>query len=393
MRHSSATRFAELRRGRHTKEVMSAILEKEPPPLTKYVAHVPAELQQIISKTLRKDRDERYHSAHELLEALKDLRRKLEVEAELERSTAAAQAELQMAAETAKQMALEIGHVLFVDIVSYSQLSINEQHAAIAELTQTVRSTEQFRKAEAADRLIKIATGDGMALVFYTSPEAPVRCAMEISGALKQHPRLHIRMGIHSGPVSSVTDVTGQTNLAGAGLNLAQRVMECGDAGHILLSKHVAEDMSEFEQWRPLLHDLGTCEVKHGLRIAVVNLWSDDVGNREAPQKFRALRKRTRVRWAEAAAALLLSAAIAAAFVVVSRKSSTAISPVSNKSVAVLPFENLSKDEENAFFAGGVQDEILTDLAKVADLKVISRTSVMKYKSDWNAIFARSQKL
>ena len=381
MRHSSATR---LRRAtaRQAQEVMSSILEKEPSPLTSYIAHAPAELQQIISKTLRKDREQRYPSAHELLQALKDLRHKLEVEAELERSTAAAQAELQMAAETAKQMALEIGHVLFVDIVSYSQLSINEQHAAIAELTQTVRSTEQFRKAEAADRLIKIATGDGMALVFYTSPEAPVRCAMEISGALKQHPRLHIRMGIHSGPVSSVTDVTGQTNLAGAGLNLAQRVMECGDAGHILLSKHVAEDMSEFEQWRPLLHDLGTCEVKHGVRIAVVNLWSDDVGNREAPQKFRALRKRTRVRWAEAAAALLLSAAIAAAFVVVSRKSSTAISPVSNKSVAVLPFENLSADKENAFFAGGVQDEILTDLAKVADLKVISRTSVMKYKSD-----------
>jgi serine/threonine protein kinase len=320
-------------------DVMSAILEREPLPLTKYVAHAPAELQQIISKTLRKDRRQRYPSAHELLEALKDLRHKLEVEAELERSTAAAQAELQTAAETAKQMALEIGHVLFVDIVSYSQLSINEQHAAIAELTQTVRSTEQFRKAAGADRLIKIATGDGMALVFYTSPEAPVRCAMEISRALKQHPRLHIRMGIHSGPVSSVTDVTGHSNLAGAGLNLAQRVMECGDAGHILLSKHVAEDMSEFEQWRPLLHDLGTCEVKHGLRIAVVNLWSYDVGNREAPQKFRALRKRTRVRWAEAAAALLLSAAIAAAFVVVSRKSSTAIPPVSNKSVAVLPFE------------------------------------------------------
>ena len=374
-------------------EVMTSILEKEPPPLTSYITQTPPELQQIISKTLHKDREQRYPSAHEPLKPLKDLRHKLEVEAELERSTAAAQAELQMAAETAKQMALEIGHVLFVDIVSYSQLSINEQHAAIAELTQTVRSTEQFRKAAGADRLIKIATGDGMALVFYTSPEAPVRCAMEISRALKQHPRLHIRMGIHSGPVSSVTDVTGQTNLAGAGLNLAQRVMECGDAGHILLSKHVAEDMSEFEQWRPLLHDLGTCEVKHGLRITIVNLWSDDVGNREAPQKFRALRKRTRMRWAEAAAALLLSAAIAAAFVVVSRKSSTAISPVSNKSVAVLPFENLSADKENAFFAGGVQDEILTDLAKVADLKVISRTSVMKYKSDWNEIFPRSQKL
>jgi serine/threonine protein kinase/TolB-like protein/Tfp pilus assembly protein PilF len=363
-------------------DVMSSILEKESPPLTRYIAHAPAELQQIISKTLHKDRRQRYPSAHELLEALKGLRHKLEVKAELERSTAAAQAELQMAAETAKQMALEIGHVLFVDIVSYSQLSINEQHAAIAELTQTVRSTDQFRKAEGANRLIKIATGDGMALVFYTSPEAPVRCAMEISGALKQHPRLHIRMGIHSGPVSSVTDVTGHTNLAGAGLNLAQRVMECGDAGHILLSKHVAEDLSEFQQWRPLLHDLGTCEVKHGVRISVVNLWSDDVGNRQPPQKFRALRKHTRVRWAEAAAALLLFAAIAAAFVLVSRKPPTAISTVPEKGVAVLPFQNLSKDEENAYFAGGVQDEILTDLAKIADLKVISRTSVMKYKSD-----------
>src|SRR5437763_13745907 len=259
-----------------------------------------------------------------------------------------------MADEVKKEIQLEIAHVLFIDIVGYSKLSINEQHAAVDELTQLVLTTEQFQKAEAADRLIKIPSGDGMALVFYTNPEAPVCCAMEISRALKQHPRLHIRMGIHSGPVSSVMDVTGHTNLAGAGLNLAQRVMECGDAGHILLSKHVAEDVSEFEQWRPLLHDLGTCEVKHGLRIAVVNLWSDDVGNREAPQKFRALRKRTRVRWAEAAAALLLSAAIAAAFVVVSRKSSTAISPVSNKSVAVLPFENLTNDEENASFARGV---------------------------------------
>src|SRR5438477_9404597 len=240
-------------------EVMSSILETEAPPLTNYIPHPPSELQQLITKTLRKDRNQRYQTAQELLEALKNLRRRLEFEAELERSTVATQAELEKAAEAAKHMALEIGHVLFVDIVGYSQHSINEQHAAIAELTQIVRSTEQFRKADAADRLIKIATGDGMALVFYTSPEAPVRCAMEISRALKQHPRLHIRMGIHSGPVSSVTDVTGQTNLAGAGLNLAQRVMECGDAGHILLSKHVAEDMSEFEQWRPLLHDLGTC--------------------------------------------------------------------------------------------------------------------------------------
>ncbi len=178
-----------------------------------------------------------------------------------------------MAAEVKKEIQLEIAHVLFIDIVGYSKLSINEQRAAVDELTQIVRATEQFQKAEAADRLIKIPTGDGMALVFYTSPETPVRCAMELSRALKEHPRLQLRMGIHSGPVSGVVDVNERANLAGAGINIAQRVMDCGDAGHILLSKHVAEDLEEYEQWRPLLHDLGECEVKHGLRLHLVNLY------------------------------------------------------------------------------------------------------------------------
>src|SRR5204863_5207344 len=169
-----------------------------------------------------------------------------------------------MSTQTKKEIALEIAHVLFIDIVGYSKLSINEQHAAVDELTQIVRVTDQFQKADASERLIKIATGDGMALVFYTNPEAPVRCAIELSRALKDHPRLRLRMGIHSGPVSGVVDVTGRTNLAGAGLNLAQRVMSCGDPGHILVSKHVAEDLEEYEEWRPRLCDLGTCEVKHG---------------------------------------------------------------------------------------------------------------------------------
>jgi TolB-like protein/class 3 adenylate cyclase/Flp pilus assembly protein TadD len=285
-----------------------------------------------------------------------------------------------MPADVKKEIQLEIAHVLFIDIVGYSKLSINQQHAAVAELTQIVRATEQFQKAEAADRLIKIGTGDGMALVFYTSPETPVRCAMQISRALKEQPRLQIRMGIHSGPVSGVVDVTGRTNLAGAGLNLAQRVMKCGDAGHILLSKHVAEDLSEFDEWRPLLHDLGTCEVKHGVHVAVVNLWSDDVGNHQLPQTFRSLRKkRARLRLAQVAAALAIFAGIVAGSVLVSRKSPTSIAP--EKSIAVLPFENRSEDKTNSYFADGVQDEILTDLARIADLKVISRTSVMHYKS------------
>jgi class 3 adenylate cyclase len=173
--------------------------------------------------------------------------------------------------------ALEIAHVLFIDTVGYSKLSINEQRAVVDELTQIVRGTEQFQKADASDRLIKISTGDGMALVFYTSPEAPVRCAMGLSRALKDHPRLRLRMGIHSGPVSGVIDVTGRTNLAGAGINTAQRVMDCGDAGHILLSGHIAEDLTQYRHWQPYLHDLGECEVKHGLRMHLVNLYKDNL--------------------------------------------------------------------------------------------------------------------
>src|SRR2546429_5913149 len=170
-----------------------------------------------------------------------------------------------MSTEINKQIALEIAHVLFIDIVGYSKLSINEQHAAIDEVNELVRTPEQFQKAEASDRLIKIPTGDGMALVFYTSPEAPVQCAIEIGRALKEHPGLQIRMGIHSGPVSGVVDVNERANLAGAGINMAKRVMDCGEAGHILLSKHVAEDLEEYEKWRPFLHDLGPFEAKHVL--------------------------------------------------------------------------------------------------------------------------------
>src|SRR4026209_1487284 len=216
-----------------------------------------------------------------------------------------------MPAEVKKEIQLEIAHVLFVDIVGYSKLSVNEQHAAVEELNQIVRATEQFQKAEAADRLLKIATGDGMALVFYTSPEAPAQCAVEISRARKEHSRLQLRMGIHSGPVSGVVDVNNRPNLAGAGINIAQRVMDCGNAGHILLSKHAAEDLEEYEQWRPLLHDLGSCEVKHGVRVSVVNLYDDQFGNAKLPRSFETVRKRrVRLRWAATAAALLALAVV-----------------------------------------------------------------------------------
>src|SRR5437764_7720945 len=225
-----------------------------------------------------------------------------------------------MSAEVKKEIELEIAHVLVVDIVGYSKLSVNEQHARVDELNGIVRLSEQYQKAEAANRILKIPTGDGMALVFYRSPEEPAQCAFEISRALKDNQRLQVRMGIHSGPISGVVDVNERTNVAGAGINLAQRVMDCGDAGHILLSKHAAEDLEEYQRWRPLLHDLGACEVKHGARVSVVNLYDDQFGNAKLPQRFEtAQKRRTRLRWAVTAAALLALAVIIAGSVMFSR--------------------------------------------------------------------------
>jgi len=287
-----------------------------------------------------------------------------------------------MSAEIKKEIQLEIGHVLFIDIVGYSKSSINEQGAAVDELTKVVRSSDQYQKAEAAGRLIKIPTGDGMGLVFYTSPEAPAQCAVEISHVLEEHPRLQLRMGVHSGPVSGVIDVNERANIAGAGLNMAKRVMDCGDAGHILVSKRVAEDLEEYEHWRPLLHDVGVCEVKHGVRITIVNLYTDRVGNRQLPKKFQAQKKHSaRVRWGAMTSALLALAALVAGIAMFShyRVRSTLAAP--ERSIAVLPFENLSEDKANAYFADGIQEEILTRLAKIADLKVISRTSTRRYQS------------
>ena len=272
---------------------------------------------------------------------------------------------------------------MFIDIVGYSKLSISDQHAAVEELTRIVRASEQFQRAEAADRLIRIPTGDGMVLVFYTSPEAPAQCAVEISRALKEHPGLQLRMGIHSGPVSGVVDVNESANLAGAGINMAKRVMDCGDAGHILLSKHVAEDLEEYEQWRLFLHDLGTCEVKHGMRVSVVNLYDDHFGNAKLPRKFETVRKR-RARRALGGSGRSAARACCdyCCFVFASRvRSARSALAIVEKSIAVLPFENLSRDPDNAYFADGIQDEILTRLAKIADLKVISRTSTQHYKS------------
>src|SRR6266481_1866280 len=284
-----------------------------------------------------------------------------------------------MPSESSSEVKFEIGHVLFIDIVGYSKLLINQQSEQMQTLREIVRGTEQFRTAEAEGKLLRLPTGDGGALVFRTSLEAPVRCALEISKELKKHPELRVRMGIHSGAVNEITDLNEQANVAGAGINIAQRIMDCGDAGHILLSRHVAEDLEQYRQWQPYLHDLGECEVKHGVRVHAFNFYTDDLGNPEVPQKFKpvaaavsaARDKPVIPKWTAIAAILILAAIAIGSFVFWQRgkpKTSAPLSAIPEKSIAVLPFENLSEEKANAFFTDGVQDEILTDLAKIADL-------------------------
>jgi TolB-like protein/class 3 adenylate cyclase len=305
-----------------------------------------------------------------------------------------------MSTELEPDLQLEIAHVLFVDIVGYSKLLINEQRESLRELNQVFRNTDAFRVAEAAEKLICLPTGDGMALAFTSTPDAPVRCALQASKGLLDHPELKIRMGVHSGPVSGMTDLNERSNVTGAAINIAQRVMDCGDAGHILLSKRVAEDLAQYRHWQAYLHDLGECEVKHGEVISLVNLYNDEVGNPERPAKLTAnthtvsaTTQRTSDRiprmlivglFVLTAAALgfkVFFQSVAPQATDVSRATTSAVvSSIPEKSIAVLPFENLSANQETAFFTDGVQDQILTNLAKVADLKVISRTSVMQYK-------------
>jgi TolB-like protein/class 3 adenylate cyclase/Tfp pilus assembly protein PilF len=310
-------------------------------------------------------------------------------------------------AETKPDLQLEIAHLLLIDVVGYSKLLVNEQIELLQDLNQIVRNTECFRAAETKGKLVRVPTGDGMALLFFQSPEEPVRCALEISRTLQEYPHIQLRMGVHSGPVNQVTDVNDKTNIAGPGINVAQRVMDCGDAGHILLSGHIAEDLTQYRHWQPYLHDLGECEVKHGLRLHVVNLYKDNLGNPHLPDKLKRKRRWKQTsgvsvrplitpRWPKYAltAVLLVSAvALAISFSVFYRRGSPAVArsssgkaaavglPIAEKSIAVLPFENLSSDKENAYFADGIQEEILTRLSKIADLKVISRTSTQRYKS------------
>ncbi len=278
---------------------------------------------------------------------------------------------------------LEIAHVLFIDVVEYSRLLINEQSALLAELNQVVRTTPHFCTAEAAGKLIRIPVGDGMALVFFTNPEAPVQCALEICKALQDHPHIHLRMGIHSGPVDPVTDVNDRSNVAGAGMNIAQRIMDCADAGHILLSKRVAEDLAQYGHWKSRLHDLGEIEVKHGTVVSVFNLYGEGFGNSQVPTRIkkqsrrlfpsrgqtRTSRRRSAVR---AVVFLVLPIAIGIAAWAYFRNPSREVGGaafIPLKSIAVLPFDNFSDDKQGTYFADGIQADILTAPSQVSDLK------------------------
>jgi TolB-like protein len=280
-----------------------------------------------------------------------------------------------------EQIRLQIGHVLFVDIVGYSKLLVNQQSELLRELNEVVSRTNEFREAEAEGKLIRLPTGDGMALVFRTDPEAPAQCALEIARALKEHPRIALRMGIHSGPISEVADVNQRQNIAGAGINLAQRVMDCGDAGHILVSKRVAEDLEQHDRWRPFLHELGTCEVKHGVRIHISNLHSDEVGNPNLPSKLQAVKKHhAHVRWAAVAIGLLVLGAVVAALMIVSRWATTSLTAIPEKSIAVLPFVDMSAGKDQEYFSDGISEELLNLLAKIPQLQVTARTSSFAFK-------------
>jgi TolB-like protein/Tfp pilus assembly protein PilF len=297
-----------------------------------------------------------------------------------------------MPTEYESEVQLRIGHVLFMDLVGYSTLLLDEQRQCQEELSKIVRGTEQVRIAKETGKLIRLPVGDGMALVFFDSPEAPVRCAIEISKKLKEYPQLKLRMGIHSGPIKEVRDVNDRTNVAGAGINLAQRIMDCGDGGHILLSKRVAEDIGHSRSWSSYLHDLGECAVKHGVPIVLVNFHGDGIGNPELPRMVQqaqseqaataAANTASRRLWGIyliIAAAMLLIAGSALSIWLYSRNNTAASLP-DEKSIAVLPFQNFSPEKDNAFFADGIQDDILTSLAKIKDLRVISRSSVMGFR-------------
>ena len=289
-------------------------------------------------------------------------------------------------AETQPDFRLEIAHVLFMDIVGFSKSLINEQSEMLRQLNQIVRATTQVRAAEAAGKLIRLPTGDGMALAFFTTPDAPLRCAVEIAEVLKDYPSLPVRMGINSGPVDEIVDVNERSNLAGTGINIAQRVMDCGDTGHILLSKRSADDLAQYGRWRPHLHELGPCEIKHGVRIDIVNFYNGEAGNPALPEKFKREKKIGTIPKPKSLASALVAAALLLLAVAIwlfshnmMRKPATAPAVAAEKRIAILPFKPLLPENRDQVLELGMADTLIAKLSNSRELVVSSLNSVRKF--------------
>jgi serine/threonine protein kinase/tetratricopeptide (TPR) repeat protein/TolB-like protein len=395
--------------------IFHALLEREPVPARSVNPSVPPKLEEIINKALEKDRETRYQHAADMRADLQRLRRDSSVARSastrepisgVERTSAAPSSQ---PAEQSVAPTLEFAHVLFMDIVAYSKLPMDVQHEAIRQLRKAVRATPEFENAQARNELIRLPTGDGMALVFFNDPEAPVRCAMEVTRALREQPEIPLRMGIHSGPVYRVADINANLNVAGGGINMAQRVMDCCDAGHILVSEGMAKVLSQLSGRKSSLHALGEAEVKHGLRLQLFNFYTDEVGNREIPQKLRSrisqlgLRRAKRLVKSSRTTALAVSCVLAVVLALgmilglnlggwrerfFARKESSAAASVSaslapihvRRSVAVLGFKNLSGRQDEAWLSTALSEMLTTELAAGGKLRTIPGENVAQMK-------------
>ncbi len=367
-------------------DVIVAILDREPQPLARLQPDASPEMQRIISKVLAKERGERYQNVRDLSVDLRELKRGIELgsaalhttaPSESKPANAAEATQVRADAQTVRVMAggretedthgmetirldsnqpstPEIAHVLFMDLVGFSKHRIHQQFYLQQKLNEIVSNTDEFRRAQGQDKLICKSTGDGMALVFFVDPEAPVRCALQVSRALLANPDVQLRMGIHSGPVLRTVDANRQRDVAGSGINIAQRVMDCGDAGHILLSQAMAEVVREIGDRDEHLDDLGTTRVKHGVEVHLFNLYTDELGNPHRPSSLQPPPP--------------------------SNQPTGSIRPSAIDSLAVLPLENGSADPGTEYLSDGITESIINTLSQLPQLKVMARATVFRYK-------------
>jgi serine/threonine protein kinase len=405
-------------RGESMATTFDAILNRAPVAPLRLNPDLPAELERIITQALEKDRNLRYQHASEIRTSFLRLKRETESGRFAVTSSASLPAASALPAashapgsssssgtfasqagpprDSASSHTLEMAHVLFTDIVAYSRLPMDEQEQVLQHLREAVRETKEFARAQASEQLIRLPTGDGMALVFLGDVEAPVRCALELHGILRRWPEIKLRMGIHTGPVYRVEDINDARNVAGGGINIAQRVMDCGDGGHILISKAVADVLDQVSTWKTALHDLGEAEVKHGVRVHIYNLFTAEAGNPELPQKLRTAQTAVattrshakRKKLSLAAVATGVIAALLLAGFIYYRHSSRQASKLTDKDTVVLAdFQNKTGDPifddtlKQALSVALNQSpflNVLSDHKVAATLKLMSRPAGTK---------------